>query len=88
MLAASLREIQEDHLRGLTDVFGMAKDRGFIASNIDPRDVAEFALAINFGSVIPDVAAGETGQSESLGRILPLLIDQVLVRQKVESSAS
>lgn len=88
LLAASLREIQEDHLRGLTDVFGMAKDRGFIASNIDPRDVAEFALAINLGSVISDVAAGETGQSESLGRILPLLIDQVLVQQKVESSAS
>ena len=88
LLAASLREIQEDHLRGLTDVFGMAKDRGFIASNIDPRDVAEFALAINLGSVIPDVAAGENGQSESLSRILPLLIDQVLVRQQVESSAS
>lgn len=87
-LAASLREIQDDHLRGLTEVFGIAKDRGFIASNVDPRDIAEFALAINLGSVIPDVVAGDAGQSQSLSRILPLLVDQVLIPNTVNSSAS
>ena len=88
LLAASLREIQEDHLRRLAVVFGVAKERGFMAANLDPRDVAEFALAINLGSVLPDVVAGDAGRGESLSRILPLLIDQVLVQPKVKTSAS
>ena len=88
LLAGSLREIQEDHLRRLADVFGVAKERGFLAGNLDPRDIAEFALAINLGSVLPDVVAGDAGHGESLSRILPLLVDQVLVPQKDKSSAS
>ena len=88
LLAASLREIQEDHLRRLAVVFGVAKERGFMAANLDPRDVAEFALVINLGSVLPDVVAGDAGRGESLSRILPLLIDQVLVQPKVKTSAS
>lgn len=87
-LAASLREIQEDHLRQLTDVFAIAKDRGFIAEAVHPRDVAEFALAINLGSVIPDLVAGDDKVGESLGRLLPLLVDRVLLPTDVASSAS
>ena len=83
-----MREIQEDHLRRLAVVFGVAKERGFMAANLDPRDVAEFALVINLGSVLPDVVAGDAGRGESLSRILPLLIDQVLVQPKVKTSAS
>ena len=87
-LAASLREIQEDHLRKLTEVFAVAKSRGFIAEEIEPRDVAEFALAINFGSVVPDLVAGDESRGESLNRLLPLLIDRVLVPGKAKLSAS
>ena len=87
-LAASLREIQEDHLRKLTEVFAVAKSRGFIAEEIEPRDVAEFALAINFGSVVPDLVAGDESRGESLNRLLPLLIDRVLVPAKAKLSAS
>lgn len=87
-LAASLREIQEDHLRKLSEVFAVAKSRGFIAEHIEPRHVAEFALAINLGSVVPDLVAGDNGSSESLKRLLPLLVDHVLVPRSAGISAS
>ena len=87
-LAASLREIQEDHLRQLTEVFAVAQERGFIAAAIQPRDIAEFALAVNLGSVIPDLVAGGDRTGESLHRLLPLLIDGVLVPSAVGASAS
>lgn len=87
-LAASLREIQEDHLRQLTEVFLIAKSHGFLAASLEPRDVAEFALAINLGSVIPDLVAGDDQSGESLRRILPMLVDRILVPSGSSTSAS
>ena len=69
-------------------MFAVAQERGFIAAAIQPRDVAEFALAINLGSVIPDLVAGDGRMGESLHRLLPLLIDGVLVPSAVDASAS
>lgn len=86
-LAASLREIQEDHVRRLADVFAGAKNRGFIADDLDPREVAEFALAINFGSVIPDLVEGDAANGKALQHVLGLLVSCVLTRTGSGSSA-
>lgn len=78
-LAAPLREIQADHVERLADVFHRAKERGFITRKVTPRDMAEFALALYIGSVLPDLVAGEGQFSTSLGRVLSELIDSVIV---------
>lgn len=78
-LASSLREIQADHVERLADVFQNARERGFVTKAIAPRDIAEFALAVHVGSVLPDLVAGEGQVSTSLSRVLAELIDSVLI---------
>jgi len=78
-LAASLREIQADHIERLADVFQRARERGFIAKTVAPRDIAEFALVLHVGSVLPDLIAGEDRVATSLSRVLAEVIDSVLI---------
>ena len=78
-LAASLREIQADHVERLAEVFHGARERGFITRTIAPRDIAEFALVLHVGSVLPDLIAGEDRVATSLSRVLVEVIDSVLV---------
>lgn len=78
-LAATLREVQGEHVERLTDLFRKARDRGFITKKIAPRDIAEFALALHVGSVLPDLLAGEGQFATSLSRVLAELIDSVLI---------
>lgn len=78
-LAASLREIQADHVERLADVFQRARERGFVAKTLTPRDIAEFAMVLHVGSVLPDLIAGEDRVATSLSRVLAEVIDSVLV---------
>ena len=78
-LAASLREIQADHVERLADVFQRARERGFVAKSLAPRDIAEFALVMHVGSVLPDLIAGEDRVATSLSRVIADVIDSVLV---------
>lgn len=78
-LAASLREIQADHVERLAGVFQAGRDRGFVSTKVAPHDIAEFALAMHVGSVLPDLIAGEGQVSTSLSRIVAELVDSVLV---------
>lgn len=78
-LAASLREIQADHIERLASVFERARERGFVAKSLAPRDIAEFALVMHVGSVLPDLIAGEDRVATSLSRVIADVIDSVLV---------
>lgn len=78
-LAAALREVQEDLARKLTMVFADAQERGLMRNSISARDIAEFALAIHLGSVLPDLLAGENGKTTSLDPVFVELIESLLV---------
>ena len=78
-LAAALRAVQEDLAAKLTAVFAEAQDRGLMRSTISARDIAEFALAIHLGSVLPDLLAGENAKTTSLDPMFSELIESLLV---------
>lgn len=78
-LAAALREVQEDLASKLTEVFADAQERGLMRSTISARDIAEFALAIHLGSVLPDLLAGDNSTTHSLDPVFNELIESLLV---------
>ena len=78
-LAAALREVQEDLAAKLAEVFADAQERGLLRRTISARDIAEFALAIHLGSVLPDLLAGENAKSTSLDPMFSELIESLLV---------
>lgn len=80
-LASSLRDIQEEHVDRLARIFGAARDRGFITLRLSPRDLAEFALAVHVGSVLPDLVVADGESGASLNRVLSAMVDSVLVPQ-------
>jgi AcrR family transcriptional regulator len=78
-LATALREVQEDLACKLTLVFADAQERGLMRNTISAREIAEFALTIHLGSVLPDLLAGENGRSTSLDPMFSELIESLLV---------
>ena len=78
-LATALREVQEDLACKLTLVFADAQERGLMCNTISARDIAEFALAVHLGSVLPDLLAGENARSTSLDPMFGELIESLLV---------
>lgn len=78
-LATALREVQEDLACKLTLVFADVQERGLMRNTISARDIAEFALAIHLGSVLPDLLAGENARSTSLDPMFSELIESLLV---------
>jgi AcrR family transcriptional regulator len=79
LLAESLRTIQSDHVERLAEVFQRARDLGFTTSKIAPHDIAEFALVLHVGSVLPDLIAGEGQSSTSLSRVIAEILDSILI---------
>jgi AcrR family transcriptional regulator len=79
LLAESLRTIQADHVERLAEVFQRARDLGFTTSKIAPHDIAEFALVLHVGSVLPDLIAGEGQSSTSLSRVIAEILDSILI---------
>jgi hypothetical protein len=78
-LATALRELQEDLAGKLTDVFADAQDRGLMRTTIGARQIAEFALAIHLGSVLPDLLAGDNTKATTLDPVFSEFIDSLLV---------
>jgi AcrR family transcriptional regulator len=78
-LAAALREVQEDLAAKLTEVFADAQDRELLRSSVGARQIAEFALAIHLGSVLPDLLAGENTRPTSLDPLFSEFIESLLV---------
>jgi AcrR family transcriptional regulator len=78
-LAAALREVQEDLAAKLTEVFAEAQDRGLLRSSVGARQIAEFALAIHLGSVLPDLLAGDDSTAHSLDPMFHELVESLLV---------
>lgn len=78
-LSAALREVQEDLACKLTLVFADAQERGLMRNTISARDIAEFALAVHLGSVLPDLLAGEDGGTTSLDAMFGEFVESLLV---------
>jgi AcrR family transcriptional regulator len=78
-LATALREVQEDLARKLTEIFAEAQERGLMRASTNARAIAEFALAIHLGSVLPDLLAGENGTPTSLDPMFGQFVESLLV---------
>jgi AcrR family transcriptional regulator len=78
-LATALRDMQEDLAGKLTVVFAEAQDRGLMRTTVGARQIAEFALAIHLGSVLPDLLAGENTKPTSLDPLFSEFIESLLV---------
>lgn len=78
-LATALREVQEDLVEKLAEVFADAQNRGLMRNTTSARSIAEFVLAVHLGSVLPDLLAGDNGTASPLGPMFGGLIDSLLV---------